>query len=385
MFLPVLLVRDYGIWGFVVFAVPNVVGAGAMGWVLKSSQRAIEITQRHRAACLLFSLVTISFHAFFAAWLLGSQIPSTGPLPWAAIVALGIVIAGVAALTALAAKPIPWLASPVVVWCVSAALAAAFLVVNSATFQGMGAPTFVGIGSPTRSLSDLALLAPVCIFGFALCPYLDLTFLRTRELAADGSPAAFTLGFGVLFLAMILFTLSYAATVLGYSRMAVFAIANFIVVLQFVVQGIFTVGVHSAAIAQGPARSPRWAGMALLAAIGAGLLVGVLSARFQQPDPLRASPQMALGEIAYRCFMSFYGLVFPAYVWLCMIPTRDGHSGIDGERGRRKLVVLGVACALAAPCYWMGFIERVEWWLAVGLGVVLLARLCVRTSPARVS
>lgn len=37
MFLPVLLVRDYGVWGFVVFAVPNVVGAGAMGWVLSAA------------------------------------------------------------------------------------------------------------------------------------------------------------------------------------------------------------------------------------------------------------------------------------------------------------------------------------------------------------
>src|SRR5690242_7362807 len=36
MFLPVLLVRDYGVWGFVVFAVPNVIGAGAMGWVLRN-------------------------------------------------------------------------------------------------------------------------------------------------------------------------------------------------------------------------------------------------------------------------------------------------------------------------------------------------------------
>ena len=28
------------------------------------------------------------------------------------------------------------------------------------------------------------------------------------------------------------------------------------------------------------------------------------------------------GEIGYRVFMSFYGLVFPAYVWICIIPRR---------------------------------------------------------------
>src|SRR6266404_3216610 len=34
MFLPVLLVRDYGLWGWIVFAVPNMIGAAAMGWVM---------------------------------------------------------------------------------------------------------------------------------------------------------------------------------------------------------------------------------------------------------------------------------------------------------------------------------------------------------------
>ena len=38
MFLPVLLVRDYGVWGWIVFAVPNVLGAAAMGWVLRSAE-----------------------------------------------------------------------------------------------------------------------------------------------------------------------------------------------------------------------------------------------------------------------------------------------------------------------------------------------------------
>jgi hypothetical protein len=32
MFLPVLLVRDYGIGAWWIFAIPNVVGAAAMGW-----------------------------------------------------------------------------------------------------------------------------------------------------------------------------------------------------------------------------------------------------------------------------------------------------------------------------------------------------------------
>jgi hypothetical protein len=92
---------------------------------------------------------------------------------------------------------------------------------------------------------------------------------------------------------------------------------------------------------------------------------------------------LSASEIAYRLFMAFYGLVFPAYVWLCMIPTRDGHSGPS----RGKVLIWAIAVAVAAPMFWMGFIERQTWWLAPGLGVVLLARLVLprgggRAAPA---
>src|SRR6184192_2117105 len=60
MFLPVLLVRDFDIWGWVVFAVPNVVGAAAMGWVL-SRQGSYNISHHHQAAVEAFSVVTIAF------------------------------------------------------------------------------------------------------------------------------------------------------------------------------------------------------------------------------------------------------------------------------------------------------------------------------------
>jgi hypothetical protein len=91
---------------------------------------------------------------------------------------------------------------------------------------------------------------------------------------------------------------------------------------------------------------------------------------------------MRPGEVGYRVFMSFYGLLFPAYVWLCMIPSRAAgtgelHSGIDGPIGRRKLFVLLITVAIAAPMYWLGFIERQEVWLLPGLGVVLLSRAAV--------
>src|SRR4051812_30605350 len=51
MFLPVLLIRDYGLWGWIVFAVPNVVGAGAMGWVLRSRTTSRHMVVAHAVAC----------------------------------------------------------------------------------------------------------------------------------------------------------------------------------------------------------------------------------------------------------------------------------------------------------------------------------------------
>src|SRR3954466_11135783 len=65
MFLPVLLIRDYGLAGWWVFAVPNVIGAAAMGTVLRDAQASRRLVAAHRTACRWFSIVTICFHGFF--------------------------------------------------------------------------------------------------------------------------------------------------------------------------------------------------------------------------------------------------------------------------------------------------------------------------------
>jgi hypothetical protein len=235
--------------------------------------------------------------------------------------------------------------------------------------------------------SGVWFLAPVCVFGFALCPYLDYTFHRARQQAPGASGrVAFTLGFGLFFLMMILFTLAYAWVFTARSRSEQWSRAEPLVSMHIIAQITFTIMAHTLGYltersAKRSKRSAFSAGRFVGAmAIGLVFFGGPLLAVFVFDNRTHAG--MTVAEIIYRCFMSFYGLVFPAYVWLCMIPTADGHSGIEGERGRRKLIVLGVACALAAPCYWMGFIERVEWWLAPGLGIVLVARLLVRGSRA---
>jgi hypothetical protein len=360
MFLPVLLVRDYGVWGFVVFAVPNVVGAGAMGWVLKrgASER---IVAKHDAAQVWFMRITLAFQWFFVGWL-GRAVG----LWWIGLplflASLAIFRRPAASLTALAA------------WITSVACAVVFI---------LNRPMVVIEGwSIWNTNPGVVWLAPVCCFGFALCPYLDMTFHKARQnLSKTSARVSFSLGFGMFFAAMIGFTLLYAPLILGWRPLNLSSIAGIAVLIHVLTQIAFTTGAFYDAFGhRTPARSENVGGWDLMVIILVAHIIGLFG-------DLHSLAGMSFGEVVYRCFMSFYGLVFPAYVWLCMIPTRDGHSGIAGPRGRLKLAVLAGACLLAAPCYWMGFIERVEWWLAPGLGVVLLARLLVRghSSPTPAS
>ncbi len=376
MFLPVLLVRDYGIWGFVVFAVPNVIGAGAMGWVLKKGMSE-RIVERHRAACAAFSIVTVAFQMYFAGWFLfrldwlrgySDQYPLVLSLVAATIVCVPIVW-----MMIRSKRSFFRIAMAVLVLVVSGL--AAWLLIGRGLLSAWTERVFDGL-SRSHGGNGLVWMVPVCVFGFASCPYLDLTFLRARAgQGATSARASFTIGFGVLFCSMILLTLAYAPTALGAMGYPIMRLVPAALLAPLAVhlfaQLCATIAFHLDEILRLPRGVSRpAAGALLLSLIVVGVVCGNVGTAVYH--------EMLVGEIIYRCFMSFYGLVFPAYVWLCMIPTRDGHSGTHGERGRRKLVVCAAACVLAAPCYWMGFIERVEWWLAPGLGVVLVARLLVR-------
>ncbi|MBL8762616.1 MAG: hypothetical protein JNL50_15075, partial [Phycisphaerae bacterium] len=69
MFLPTMLIRDFGGWAFWAFAIPNVVGAAAMGLVLARPGDSERLVAKHWPALSLFSLVTASFQVFFMLWL----------------------------------------------------------------------------------------------------------------------------------------------------------------------------------------------------------------------------------------------------------------------------------------------------------------------------
>lgn len=363
MFLPALLVRDYGIWGFVVFAVPNVIGAAAMGWVL-TRDASIRATSTHAAACRVFSIVTIAFQLFFLGGLLTAVVgwPLTRPW-WAVVMLAGAAIWGL-----------------IVAWWPRSGSAVTLLASSMLLMLGLRAQGWDVHLPDTPVDPRLVWMAPVCVFGFLLCPYLDLTFHRARQQTSDADArGAFTLGFGGLFLSMILGTLTYASIARG-------VIDHHVIVAGTLVAGLIgshiamqlgaTVALHATEMSRpradaGVVRHRVFMALTIAVLVAAIALVTVVIL----PSAYRGLSRF---ELVYRLFMTFYGLIFPAYVWLCMIPAR----GEPQTRGptTQKLSVLAIACLLAAPCYWMGFIERETVWLAPGLGAVLLSRFFIKGS-----
>ncbi len=374
MFLPALLMRDAGWMGYVVFFLPNVIGAGAMGFVLRSPEAAERIVRDHGAMAKAFSIVTLAFHVYWLAWV-GSFVRQVFPIPDTWI--MGALAIGVAWAISLG-RVLRRGAGPraaVVLWLVGLGVLVAVL----GSPVSLAPSTADMIDPPTHPGSAMWLM-PVCVFGFMLCPYLDLTFLLARRstVGVRGGRVAFGFGFWVFFPAMIGLTAVYAGPLLavleGRAEPTVAPWAGAAVLLHIFAQWIFTVRVHAERLTTpgvGPASEeergrmlwsdPFGVSTALAACIGAGL------AGMAVPN-LMPHAGLSAGEIGYRLFMAAYGLVFPVYVWGRMIPRRrrSSHAGWIG------------ACVLAAPFFWMGMIERQGIWLAPGMIIALAVPVLLR-------
>lgn len=351
MYLPMLLVRELGTLGFVVFAVPNVVGAAMMGTILPSADASLQLVRRHRPALAAFSAVTVAFHLFFAAGMLPRLIGSMGP--WT-VLALVVVFTGIA----LRRRDRNDLIAAVVVLAISAGIAS-FALRNRLDFSWAPPPDPVAV----------AALAPVCAFGFLLCPYLDLTFHRARQRTSPAAGrVAFGVGFGVLFLAVILFSYGYARPLaVAVDGQAPRGPGNaFALPLGFYMslQVAYTVALHVVEVIP-VAKAIIGRHLTLIAVVAAGgaAALGFVGNRGSLLYGLDA------GEAIYRCFMGFFGLFFPAYVWLCML--RRSPSA-------RTLRVYAVAVVAALPLFFAGFVAGRTVLLVPGVAIVLLARL-VRT------
>jgi hypothetical protein len=364
MFLPVILVSEFGVSMWFVFAIPNVVGAAAMGWVLKTPGSSERIVAEHHGACVAFSSVTIAFQLFFLFWM--SQIGLIAP-----DAAISAVVAGLGAAWIARRKSVVDLAVGWIVFGVAAAV----------LVRALQHPQITDIHGviPERTLSAWLGVGPVCVLGFLLCPYLDVTFHRARQALTPGpAKLAFGLGFGLFFLAMIVLTLLYVGDFSGHGGSFVVGeidseslrTLTLWIGSYMAMQIGFTLAVHLRA-SSGFRWSDAiwWIGGAVL--LLAGVLV-VLKNQHLEPPGLQQDDgllerQMSGGEFMYRMFMSFYGLVFPAYVWVCVIPWRK-----DRGTGWGALIACAIVVLVAAPFFWIGFMLERMFWLLPAVGIVLV-------------
>ncbi len=351
MFLPVILRRDFGVWAYAAFLIPNIVGAGAMGFVLRRRGASESMCAEHLPACRAFSWVTVAFQWFFLLWLawgwgqggIALVIGAVG-LAWGAELLCG--------------SERRWMALSACVFAISLGCGAWWIMSGGGKYAGAGlVPLHPG---------EVAWIVPVCVLGFGLCPYLDLTFHRARQKTPEGAAAApFSIAFGALFPLLMQFTWMYTPEILEIAKSKGTSIgpqvASFPVAVHMAVQLGFTIAAHERELS---ARD-RVGGVGRIGPLA--LALALLLVCWRMP---RFSG-MSSFELMYRGFLCFYALIFPAYVWVCVVCRR-------GMATRSGLAIVAGACVIAGPMYWMGFVRGVTWWLALGVGVVILAGLVAR-------
>jgi hypothetical protein len=356
MFLPALLWRDFGYCSFLIFAVPNVVGAAAMGWVIRSPEASRVFIRRHRLACWAFSAVTAAFQAFFAAWVarvLGGGWWHAG---WVACVVV-TVLGGVGKRWSGVVAVLVWGVSLVVLGTTIVREGASGIVPQHLMWPGQ---------LPTDHLFPLAL---VCSLGFGLCPYLDLTFHRARMETGSDSKRAFGFGFGVVFALMIIGTLLTAPVLVwlvggGSADVRLRPLLVVLLALHTLPQVVYTCWVHSGEVERGQERL-----VLSLCALTAGVAMASIGGELATLK----HASLWFGEVVYRGFMGFYGLAFPAYVLIVAWPVGKVVAREKGLLGRSAIWL--AVCAGAVWFYWLGFVERQTWWVAVGVGIVVLGGL----------
>ncbi len=362
MFFPVLLVRDYGLWGWVVFAVPNVLGAAAMGWVLKNRETSLRIVQKHASACRWFGLVTVAYQMYLVGALAGP---------------MGLTVAGMVMLAVLVAGRADHLRDTYAALLIFAVSIGLFIYAQSTgkLWTHLDPAAFTG----RLTTIDLYLFAPAALFGFALCPYLDLTFHRARQATTAGTgKAAFTVGFCVVFFSMIVFSLGYAgalANATGHIGLDLARLLWPVLLVQLVVQGGFTMAVHVRSLTL---RGNRRVEFGLFITLALGLMVGLgVLLMDGEPGPwMKWTFVTSVTELIYRMFLLLYGTVFPAYVLLCMIPTYRQVSH------KAKLIVFAAAATLSYPLACVAFIANRSLWVLPIFALMVTARILIELLPS---
>lgn len=365
MFLPVLLLRDFGLWGWVAFALPNIIGAALVGrWNYQKTQTDLgqgtkgtqaangaqdtsrSLLDQHRSAMMWFSAVTIAFHVFFVSWMVQRLIGS-----WAVPAFVLAVLLFTVFIRMGKAGWGGWLAL-----ILSAMTACSYF-----AQLGMGDPPVVRIEA--SQATSLLLLWPAIIIGFVLCPHMDLTLQRIK---ANLSPAqagpTFAAGFFGVFLLLITFTLFYASSLQitlrqGNDLILPAAVAGAIG-LHMCVQGGITTALHAFELIY--KAKPRHLTRSMIFFVVAMIALLILGRSIVPGTSLLGYDP---GEVVYRMFIGFYGLIFPAYAWAAWV-----------WRGQSRLSVaawLGPVL-IAMPMFAAGFVAHRPIWIVPGVAVVLI-------------
>lgn len=323
MFLPFVLLREYGWRGFLAFFIPNVIGCAAFGYIL-SPKRQERLIASCGGICRWFSWITLAYQAYFAGWMLDP------------VVAIGVV--AIPVMGARFLKDRHWLQLSTLV--VLATLMSLFW-----DHSGSGLSSFNAVNATGSNPPDsLWGLAPAIALGFIACPYLDLTFHR----ALRSSPSRH---------AFFVFGIAFALTILGIAwcwdpTLQGPAITNALMIV-WAIQLSFTIGAHlSGCPGLGWAQLSPAGNWFLLVGLALGWI-----ARFVEPSWLEPTA-------TYKRFLVFYGLVFP-FAFLLRI-----------RRVSNRITALAILACL--PFYELGFMHNQTTWLFVPIGllcVLLVASL----------
>ena len=357
MWFPVLLARDFGAVSWLVFAIPNVIGAMSVGFVLARPGAAARLLHEHTGAVDLFSAWTILFHIAFLTWFF--VVYPVHFLP-------GPVVGALCVVGTLLVAALGWRGRLRAGW---AALIVSAGAVAGMLLTGGPAPALSIPGSPgTYGGRELAMMAPLIAFGFLFCPYLDATFLGARAtVPGRRGTLGFVLGFGAVFGPLVALTLGYAGRLIDRDSL------SYYLALHLAAQSVFTAGIHlrwlgdrgvvfQRAAARGrlptPAMLLRTAGFAI-----AGFAVFLVAA-WASGAAADGPGGRTAGRTVYDAMLSAYAVVFPAYVLTVVAPWPAAR--------RARLLAWALSVGLATPLVALGAFWR-EWGLLpLGVGAMLL-------------
>ena len=124
MFLPIIFLRQFGWWGFFVFAIPNVLGCAAFGYFV-NKKTSEDITRKHITAMRWFSYMVIAYHMFFIPFLVeAAKLPLPNFIAQGFETSMGLVLALIVLALAYALSYLPkrlWLITAVITYAISLA------------------------------------------------------------------------------------------------------------------------------------------------------------------------------------------------------------------------------------------------------------------------